>query len=228
MTGSTSTVKRWLLNGIAITIPLVVTLIVLHVVLNFVLNALSPLVVTILFLWPNEPPTEIVQLTTLASLIATLLLIGFVAERTPGRRLSRTLHATIESIPGVSTLYASVRRASDILLDDDTDQFRDVKLVEFPHGNAHMLGFLTADTPPTIADQLDGTNLQTILIPLGPNPTTNGFVIHVPEERVRDVDITVESAVRSIATLGVATERVADFEDGEPDRSNPVTTPSDD
>ena len=110
---ATATIKRWLLNGIVITIPLAVTLIVLGVVLNFVLGALEPIVLAVIYLWPNEPPTVVVQLTTLLSLVGFLLAVGFVAEHTSGQRISRTVHETIESIPGVSTVYASVRRASE-------------------------------------------------------------------------------------------------------------------
>ncbi|MFC4542120.1 DUF502 domain-containing protein [Halosolutus amylolyticus] len=224
----TFSVKRWLIKGVAITVPLVVTLVVLSVVLNFVLNVLSPVVVAILYVWPTDPPTVVVQATTLLSLFATVLLIGIVADHTDGRRISQNVHAAIESIPGVSTVYASVRRASDLLLDDDTDQFQDVKLVEFPHENAHMLGFLTADTPPAIERCLDEDDLRTIMIPLGPNPTTNGFVLHVPADRVYDVDVSVEAAVRSIATLGVATGSVDDTEREASDRSRqaaPVNDP---
>ncbi|WP_049927222.1 DUF502 domain-containing protein [Halopiger goleimassiliensis] len=214
----TATVKRWLVNGIVITIPLAVTLIVFSVVLNFVLGMLEPVVTAVIYVWPNDPPTVVVQFTTLASLVGFLLAVGFVAEQTSGQRISRTVHETIESIPVVSTIYASVRRASDILADDDTDQFREVKLVEFPHENAHMLGFLTADTPATIERRLGENDLQTLMIPLAPNPTTNGFIVHVPTEHVHEVDLTVEDAVRSIATLGVATDPNED--DGRTDRSS--------
>ena len=76
-----------------------------------------------------------------------------------------------------------------------------------------MLGFLTADTPQAIERCIGEDDLQTIVIPLGPNPTTNGFVVHVPAEHVHDIDMSVEAAIRSIATLGVAT----DVDDGEAD-----------
>lgn len=208
MVNVSTELKRWLINGIAITIPLVVTLIVLMVVLDFVLEILSPVVTTVTYLWTNEPPTVVIQLTTLVTLVAFFLLVGCVAEYTPGERLSKIVHRTMETIPGVSTIYASVRRASDILVDDDTEQFQEVKLVEFPHEDAYMLGFLTADTPTTIADSAGIEEMQTIMVPLGPNPTTNGFVMHVPSERIHDVDVTVEEAIRSIATLGVATDSV--------------------
>ncbi len=85
---------------------------------------------------------------TLASVIGVFLLVGLVAEYTPGTYLSKQVHATMETIPGVSTVYESVRRASKLLVEDESDQFKDVKLVEFPHEGAYMLGFLTAETPP--------------------------------------------------------------------------------
>ena len=200
--------KRWLINGIALTIPLVITLLVLLVVVDFVLRVLDPVVRGILYVWPNEPHTAVVQAITLLSLVAFVLLVGIVAEYTPGRAISRRVHATIETIPGVSAIYESVRRASRMLLDDDTEQFQDVKLVEFPHRDAYMLGFLTAKTPPAIEERVDDGAMVTIMIPLGPNPTTNGFVLHMPAERVYDVDITVEEAIRSIATLGVASSDI--------------------
>ncbi|AEH36244.1 DUF502 domain-containing protein [Halopiger xanaduensis] len=197
-------VKRWLVNGIVITIPLVATLVVLLVVFDFVLGVLSPVIEGVLYAWPNEPPRAVVQLLTLASLFGLFLLIGFVAEYTPGRYISQRVHQTMETIPGVSTVYESVRRASKILADDDTDQFKEVKLVEFPHEGAYMLGFLTAVTPDDIEQSVASEDMVTIMVPLGPNPTTNGFVMHMPRENVHDVDVTVEEAARSIATLGVA------------------------
>ncbi|WP_436346610.1 DUF502 domain-containing protein [Natronorubrum sp. FCH18a] len=202
--------KRWLINGIAIAIPLVITLLVLIVVIDFILGVLSPIVQGIIYVLPNDPPTTVVQLVTLLSLITFFLVVGVVAEYTPGRYISRRVHATMETIPGISTVYESVRRASSMLLDDDTEQFKDVKLVEFPHQDAYMLAFLTADTPRVVEEYVDNGGMVTVMVPLGPNPTTNGFIMHMPAERVYDVDITVEEAVRSIATLGVASSELGE------------------
>lgn len=211
-----SSLKRWLVNGVVLTIPLVITLLVLLVVADFVVRILDPIVQGLIYAWPNDPPTVIVQLATLGSLLGFFLLVGIVAEYTPGRYISRRVHATVETIPGVSAIYESVRRASKLLVDDDTDQFKDVKLVEFPHRNAYVLGFLTAETPSVIETHVDADPLMTIMIPLGPNPTTNGFVMHMPAKHVHDVDVTVEEAIRSIATLGVASDALDDEADDAP------------
>ncbi|MFP9192345.1 DUF502 domain-containing protein [Natronosalvus vescus] len=208
MKALSSRLRRWFVNGVVITIPIIVTLIVLLVVLEFVLSLLSPVVAGVDYVWANEPPREVMQAVTVGSLIAFFLLVGFAAEYTPGRYLSRWFHRTIETIPGVGTIYTSVRQASNVLVDDDVDQFEDVKLVEFPHQDTYVLGFLTADTPAAIEASVNSTEMQTVMIPLGPNPMTNGFIVHAPADSVYDVDISVEEAVRITATLGVASNHV--------------------
>lgn len=212
--------KRWLVNGIVLTIPLVATLLVLLVVIEFVLGVLSPIVAGLEYVWPNEPPRAVVQVTTLGSLFAFFLLIGLIAEYTPGKHLSKRVHATMETIPGVSTVYESIRQASSILVDDETDQFKEVKLVEFPHEDIYMIGFLTADTPTSIERSAEEDAMLTVMIPLGPNPTTNGFVTYVPIENVYDVDLTVEEAARSIATLGVSIDELGEAGSGSAERAS--------
>jgi uncharacterized membrane protein len=202
--------KRWLIHGVVLSIPLVVTLVVLVVVLEFILGMLSPVVAAVEYLWTDELPTALVEVTTLLSLVAFFLVVGLVADLTPGGYVTRVVDRTMATIPGVSTVYTAMRRATDILVSDDAHQFQDVKLIEFPHQDAYMLSFLIEETPPVISEGLDADEMLTLMMPLGPNPTTNGFIVHMPTEHVHDVDLSVEEAVQSIATLGVAEEGMDD------------------
>lgn len=204
---STSALWKWLVQGVAVTIPLVITLMILLFVLDFILGMLSPVVGAVDLLWPgSSPPAVLIQLSTLVSLVGLFLFVGFVADRTTGSSIASAFHSRMEALPLVGALYTSVRQASDVLFRDENDQFRDVKLVEFPHQDAYMLGFLTAETPPEITESVGVEGMQTVMIPLGPNPTSNGFVMHFPTDRVHDVDLTVEDAFHAIATLGVAAD----------------------
>lgn len=202
------TIRRWFVDGVALTIPLVTTIVIVLFVLQFILGMLSPFVAGAVLLWPTTPPTFVVQVGTVVALVLFFLLVGVVAELTPGERLSAALHRAIERIPVVSTIYLTIRRASDLLVDDDGAQFQEVLLVEFPHEGSYTFGFLTAETPTTIESTVGAADLRTVMVPLGPNPTTNGFVMHLSDERVYEVDVTVEEAMQSIATLGVATEQL--------------------
>ncbi|OAQ53302.1 hypothetical protein HTG_07430 [Natrinema mahii] len=215
MADPASSIKRLFINGVVITIPLVATLLVVSIVLNFILGALAPVIAGVTYVWPDEPPVPVIQFATLASVIGVFLLVGLVAEYTPGTYLSKRVHATMETIPGASTVYESVRRASKLLVEDESDQFQDVKLVEFPHEGAYMLGFLTAETPPMVEASAGEDELVTLMVPLAPNPATNGYVMHMPAEKVHEVDLTVEEAFRSIATLGVAADSLEEAEPGD-------------
>lgn len=195
--------KHWLIHGFIITLLAVVTIVVLMIVVEFILGMLSPLITAVACLWSDEPPAVVMQATTVLSLIAIFILIGLIADLTPGEHVSRLVEKTLTTIPGLGTVYTSVRRASRMVVDDDTEQFQDVKLIEFPHENAYMASFLIGEAPAAITDGLEVEEMVTVMVPLGPNPTTNGFVMHMPAENVHDVDLTVEEAIQTIATLGV-------------------------
>jgi hypothetical protein len=66
--------------------------------------------------------------------------------------------------------------------------------------------------------------MLTLFLPLAPNPVMGGHLAHIPEDRVYDVDMTVEEGIRTIVTSGVAVsepagddglteERIADLVD---------------
>jgi len=91
-----------------------------------------------------------------------------------------------------------------VMLESDTQSFRDVKLVEFPHEGAYTLGFVTTETPPELAEPAGHADMLTLFLPLAPNPVMGGHLVHMPADRVMDVDMTVEEGIRAIVTSGVA------------------------
>ena len=216
--GHAGTLRRWLLTGVALTVPLVITVLVLGVVLNFLLNVVSPVVALVRIVPGVSPVIEglLVQIVSLASLLLVVLAIGAVANVTD-RSYAPRFHAAVEGLPGVGELYRSFRQMSDILTDSSAETFREVKLVEFPHEGAYSLAFVTADTPEQIQASAGELRMQTLFVPLAPNPMMGGFLVNVAADRVSDVDMTVEEAIQSIVTSGASIE-VADR-----DRDRPIT-----
>ena len=113
--------KRWLIQGIAITLPLVVTLLILIVVLDFILGVISPVIGGVAYLWPDEPSTVVIQVTTVLSLVGFFLLVGILADITPGEHIYPWVDRVMATIPGISTVYTTVQRVSDIVVEDDQD-----------------------------------------------------------------------------------------------------------
>lgn len=199
------TLRSWLLTGLALTVPLVVTLVVLGIALDFLLDLVSP-AVTLIRVVPGISPVvegllvRAVGVVVLAGFVVTL---GAVADATEADR-AETFHAAIERIPGIGDLYRSFRRMSDVVVDSDTETFQEVKLVEFPNRGSYSLAFVTAETPGVIQEAAGELEMQTLFVPLAPNPVMGGFLVHVAAERIHEVDITVEEAVETIVTTGIS------------------------
>ena len=213
-----STFREWLLTGIALTIPLVITVLVLGVVVNFLLNLVSP-VVTLVRIVPGVTPVVeglLIQFTSLASLLFIVVAVGAVATLTEQNYAAR-VHTVIERIPGVGELYQTFRQMGDILTDSDARTFREVKLVEFPHDGAYSLAFVTADTPEEIKTSAGELKMQTLFVPLAPNPMMGGFLVNVAADRITDIDMTVEEAIQSVVTSGASIEVI------ERGRDRPIT-----
>ena len=196
--------ERWLINGVLVTIPLVITVMVLLLVINFLINALTPIVDGVALIWADEPSPAFIRVTTLLSLIVFLLVVGIIAEYTPGSPVTKRVDRLMSTIPVVSTIYAGAQQASELLVEDSSEQFQDVKLVEFPIEGSYILGFVTATAPERVISAVDAAAMTTVMIPLAPNPATNGIILHLRQDRLIDVEMTVDEAIQAIMTLGMA------------------------
>jgi uncharacterized membrane protein len=215
--------RQAFVTGAAVTLPLIVTLVVLGAVVNFVSRQLDPVVGFFTSTTGIQPASDTaLKLVAILALLAAIFCIGVWTERRPDRSGFGALFDTLVSrIPGIGSLYQSIDEMSGLLLDSDTDSFREVKLVEFPDRGSYAFAFLTAETPDVVRDGADEEGeMVTVFLPMAPNPVMGGYVLHVAEEHVFDVDLTVEEGIQSIVTSGVATGRRSgeEFTEGMLDR----------
>ncbi|MFB6309254.1 MAG: DUF502 domain-containing protein [Haloarculaceae archaeon] len=198
--------RQVLLSGAAVTIPVIVTLVVLGFVVNFVSRTLDPVVSIVTNLFGlAEVPDFLLKGVTVGLLVALVFVVGLAAERRSGDgRIEEAFDQAIARIPGIGSVYTSFNEMSEMLIQDETDSFREVKLVEYPTEGSFVVAFLTATTPDSIGDVTGYDDMVTLFMPMAPNPVMGGFVIHVDEDRVYDVDMSVEEGIRSIVTSGVA------------------------
>lgn len=198
-------VRDAILTGIAVVVPLLITVYVLTAAIDIFTQILEPLVVTLNRAgFTSGRSLLIVQTISVVLLAIFTVLVGFLATFQRGQKAITTFDILVERIPGLGGVYKSFRKMSDVLLESDTENFRSVVLVEFPHEGAYTLGFETTETPDEIEAAAHETGMRTLFLPLAPNPVMGGFLAHIPEERVRSVDMTVEEGMRTIVTTGVA------------------------
>ena len=200
--------KRTLLTGAAITVPLIITLLVLLLVLDFIAGLLTPVVDVLNGVGITSGIGDVlVQVLALATLFGVVFAMGAIAERRPeDSDIATSFDAAMERIPGVGSVYTSVNRMSEVLLESDTQSFQEVKLLEFPHRETYALTFLTAEAPQEIEAAAGHEGMLTLFVPLAPNPFMGGHLVTVPDERVHDVDMTIEEGVQAVVTTGVAVD----------------------
>jgi uncharacterized membrane protein len=195
--------RKAFLTGVSIVVPVIVTVYVLKIAFDFLFGALGPLVGLIEGVGVvGDEGVLIARGIALFILLGAILGVGSVTRLSYGERAVGYFDEFVEAVPGIGAVYTSFRQMGNVLLDGEAESFREVYLVEFPYDGCYVLGFRTADAVEAV-EEATGDEMVTLFLPLAPNPMMGGFLAHIPEERVLELDMTVEEGVRSVATLGI-------------------------
>jgi len=202
--------RQTLLSGLALTVPFLITVLVLIWALGFVAGLLAPLADALTAVGPGREMSDwVVQLLAGAVVFGLVFAVGFAAQHGPDTQIARRFDVLMEDLPGIGSIYTSVERMSDVMVEGDTESFREVKIVEFPRKDCFALAFLTASTPPVLEDAADHGEMQTVFVPMAPNPVMGGHLVNLPDDRVFDVDLSVEEGMQAIMTTGMAIDEGA-------------------
>ncbi|MBX6362927.1 MAG: DUF502 domain-containing protein [Gemmatimonadetes bacterium] len=199
MTGTGWHVRRHLVAGLIVIAPVGITAYVLWVIFQWLDQLLGR------FLYPALGVS--IPGLGLVALLALLIVVGWLAERAIGARALGWWNAFLERIPIARRIYSASNRIVRTVLGEERRFFRDVVMVEYPAEGRWSIGFLTADAPPAMRQQVpDGV---TVFVPTTPNPTT-GFLAVLPRDRVVPLSMSLEDAFTYILSAGaVAPEEIA-------------------
>lgn len=127
-----------------------------------------------------------------------LLATGAVASCPIGKKGLRVIDWFFLSIPGLRSVYASLRKIVDALGEPGKSRFQKVVFVEWPTKGIRTVGFVTNEIPA----QADGEKQYVLFVPHMPNPTS-GFVVLVDESRVVETQMTPDEGLKYCLSLGV-------------------------
>ena len=194
--------KRYLIAGLLVWVPLGITIWVLHLVV-------TTLDQTLLLVPEGARPDSLLgfHVPGFGALLSfgLLLLTGVIAANFFGARLILFWENMLGRIPVVKSIYSSVKQVSDTLLSDSGNAFRKALLVEFPHEGSWTIAFLTGTPAPAVAAHFTEEHVS-VYVPTTPNPTS-GYFVMVPKSRVRDLDMTVDEALKYVISMGVVAPR---------------------
>ena len=190
--------KKYLITGLLIWIPLVITLWVLKVVVDVLDQSL--------LLLPATFQTESwlgVHIPGLGAILTIVIVFftGVFATNFFGARLVQVWHDVLHRIPVVNSIYSSVKQISDTLFSSSGQAFRKALLVQWPMEGMWTIAFLTGTPGGEVTGRLP-PDAVAVYVPTTPNPTGGYFVI-VSRKHVVELDMSVDQALKYIISMGV-------------------------
>ncbi len=191
--------KKYLITGLLVWVPLGVTL----WVLNLAIGTMDQTLLLLPEHWQpdNLLPVHIPGLGIILTL-GVVLLTGALMRNVFGKRLWEASEHAMLHVPIVGPIYKGVKQVSDTLLSGNGNSFRKVLLVRYPHPQAWSLAFQTG-IPGVVKRQFDEEYVA-VFIPTTPSPV-NGFYFYVRKADVIELDMSVDVALRTIVSMGVVT-----------------------
>jgi uncharacterized membrane protein len=199
------------LTGLFLLLPIGLTLYVVSVLLDLMGTFIQPaleLGLTWLWTYAKQPVPDftvglyrqLVVISSAVAMIGVLIVVGYLSKRLFGKLLRRWFATILERIPGLGSLYGTIRQMVDALSGRNKDTFRRVVMVEFPRPGMWTIAFVTHEKP-TVFSEAIGKQVVNVFIPAAPAPTT-GIILHLSPEEVRETKLTVGEAIGLLMSFG--------------------------
>ena len=110
----------------------------------------------------------------------------------------------LERIPGIKSLYGSIRDMVGLFDATKQKEFDQTVMVTLADGNMRLMGLVTRedfrDLPAGIGDE------QTVAVYLPMSYQLGGFTVMVPKARITPIDMRIDQAMQFLLTAGVSAE----------------------
>jgi uncharacterized membrane protein len=200
-TSAMGRIRNYFLTGLVVAGPVLVTVYLTWSFINWVDNIVRPFIPPIYrpetyLPWPI-PGTGLV----IAFLVLTFL--GFLTANFVGAKLLDFGERLLNRMPIVRSVYKTMKQVFETLFSKTGSGFRQVALVEFPAPGMWSLILISQPPIADISAKLPQGEHVSAFLPCSPNPTT-GFFFYVHRKDIVALDISVESAMAMLFSIGMA------------------------
>jgi uncharacterized membrane protein len=198
-------VKKYLIAGLLVWLPLAITIWVLHAVLGMLDGIFGSMISAGQAVLPEAAAKSLDVLRIpglgVVVMVALLLLTGVFAANIFGQWALNQGSRLVNKIPIVKSIYSSVKQVSDTLFSSSGNAFREAVLVQYPRQGSWTIAFVTGRPGGEAAIHLSGDYLS-VYVPTTPNPTS-GFFLMVPRADVIVLQMSVDEALKYVISMGV-------------------------
>lgn len=194
--------RSWFISGLLILSPVAVTVFIV----NFLIQKIGAPASNVLFgELKIDAQTKIylefaLNVAALFVILILVTVLGRLSQLFIGRYLITTFERIVDNVPVVRTVYNTVKQIRDTFVQQQKAVFQRTVLVEYPRRGVWVLGFLTGESKGEAQARTD-SDLLNIFVPTTPNPTS-GFLLMVPREEVKFLDMSVGEGMKLIISGG--------------------------
>ena len=197
--------KKYLLTGLLVWLPLAITIWVLTSVLGVLDGLFAWLISASQAVLPAAAHSTLEMLKQIPGLgvivmLVGLLLTGIFATNIIGQWWLGQGSRLLNQIPIVKSIYSSVKQVSDTLFSSSGNAFREAVLVQYPRQGAWTIAFVPGRPGGEAGLHLPGDYLS-LYVPTTPNPTS-GFFLMVPRADVVPLKMSVDEALKYVISMG--------------------------
>ena len=198
--------KKYLIAGLLVWMPLAITIWVLLWVLGLIDGMFASVLSGSQAVLPESMRAGIEQLRHVPGLsvvvmAAGLIVTGVFVANIFGQWWVRQGDRLLNKIPIVKSIYSSVKQVSDTLFSSNGNAFREAVLVQYPRAGSWTIAFVTGKPSGEVAQHLSGDYVS-VYVPTTPNPTS-GFFLMMPRADVHALKMSVDEALKYVISMGV-------------------------
>lgn len=198
-------IKKYLITGLAILLPLVLTIMVIFFLVDVFTSPFVHLIEEHIFANVHLPHGLILFVSRILALILLVVFIfflGVVARWFIVKNIISGTNTILSRIPLIKTVYKISRDVIAALFSvEGKKAFKHPVMFPFPHRPTYSLGFQAGEVAEEIKKTVKGP-LVSVFAPTAPHPIT-GFLFLMPEKDVYKLDMTNEEAVKYLVSCGL-------------------------
>ena len=198
--------RTYFLTGVIVAAPISITVYVTWSIIEWFDEQFLPLIpdlpphIAERLKLPFDLPFEIPGLGLIVALVG-LTVIGFLTANLLGRSIVKFGERLVDRMPIVRGIYNVLKQLFETVLTDSSQAFQHAALVEYPRRGLYTIGFVAGDTRGEVVRRTE-LDMVSVYVPTTPNPSS-GFILFIPREDVRVLDMTVEQAMKYVVSVGV-------------------------
>lgn len=195
-------VRNAFISGLFMLAPLAVTWYVVSILVGGVGGGFR----RYFFFFVPERLLDHTALILLWDVLATIIVIGmitglgYLSKYFLGQYFGGLAERFIQTIPGVNSVYNTVKQIVGTFSTQNRNLFTHVVMVEYPRKGIYTIGFLTGEARGELPARV-GQELWTIFVPTTPNPT-GGFLLLFPRSEFVELDMTVGEGMKMVISGG--------------------------